>query len=914
MNNINLRIGSKNIKTIFNNANIKINNTNKYKKWLLNPLYPENLIENTVINSITGIEQSQNTYKASDYIEIPDDVKTISVVNPIIGEVGYHVFCIYDENKKFIKGSYSNPNYDWYFNIPKNSKYDHIDFKLPENAKYIRFNSSSSGYICGGYYLLDIPENIEFIHNGNSIYEVDSVEELKKINALPGDIIKTKGYYEAGDLGNAIYDIMTYDEFHKNLPNDIKVIRLNGNTLKTPVDGFGNHTLNNGLVAKLRLTGETTPEQWGAKSEESFNSCQSFVHMMAHIKTGKINLRKNGIYCLGLIYEDDTVENLKDNPYKSYMTGDLLGGQYFPKPIMANIKNVEFVGDNTTITIPNGVFGNSGMGILNFGGKINGLKFSGINFDGKGKYCSLPNKNSNHTIFYAPATFSSNHPAFKEIHPLYNKSNRSYDNGYVYNLEISNCSFKDAGATYKTSGDAGGDFILIVNPTAADNINIHNNHFESWGRWVFAIDLGGKGECLTNIKFDDNECIGSNAMNDDGSYIIEPDIDYDEWRWRALGLIDFEAKKCFDNVSFQRNYIHGTAGWAINGCSRISKNFLIKDNYYHNTDGGYPYTFELYSGIGKNIIVENNVFPKRCSFRCGYFTDSVAFINNKGLKGVRTFGLCGDIIFENNRKLDYEDENSYNTHMWSHELNNYNADSEYTLEKVKERGVNISIKNNDYAILAKFSDQDDIEKTSFFNIETSFDSPVSKANIIDFNNKFIFDPTNIINLGQGVVLKGVRYSKPFEDSLLSGNMPYFEKDEIIATNCQKWGVIGGDFYKNKLIENFSNHGYNWKNYSEKNNFSKISIICTEAGMIPSGAEYGLRETCTHISYVLDKGLTLQDGSYVNTDDYIYWTKNGGKLTQIPEHKKGMETYTDEEGNTIDLYYIGKVLKAKLIVE
>lgn len=886
----------------------------KYKKWLLNPLYANNLIENNFINAITGNQQAQNTYKCTDFIEIPEGVKTISVVDTLYGGVGYHVFAVYDKNKNFIKGSYKNSTYDWYFDIPKNADYDHIDFDLPEGTKYIRFSSSSAGDICGGYYLSATPDIVEFKHESNNVYNVNTIADLKAVNAKTGDVIITSGYKSVGDLGNGTYDIMSYEEFHYNLPNDVKLINNSNNKpIKTPVDEYGNHTLNNGLVAKLRLDGEIRPEQWGAVAVESFNSCQAFVHMFAHVKTGTIKFKKDGTYCLGLIYDTDTISSFKDNPYKTYMTGNLLGGQFYSKPIMANIHNVEFIGDNTTITIPKNVFGNTGMGIFNFGGKIDGLKFSGFNFDGKGRYCSYPNKNSNHTLFYTPATFTSNHPSFKELHPLYDEKSNTFKDGYFLNVEVTECFFKDAGANYKKAGDFGGDFILIVNPSALDNLNIHHNHFESWGRWVLAIDLGGNGECLTNIKFEDNECLGSIAKDSDGNYIVEPTYGDNFWRWRALGLIDFEAKKCFDGVSFQRNYVHGTAGWAINGCSRVSKNFVIKDNYYNNQEGGYPYTVECYSGMTKDWVIENNDFPARCSFKMGYFTDGMTFRNNRGLNGIRTFGLCGDIIIENNRSI--EEKPSGTTILWSHESNNYETDPQYTIDKVRERGVNIVFKNNDYSLSAKFTDTDNIEKTSFFNYDFEFDKPIQKANIIDFNNGIILDPTDIEMVGQSIIFKGCRISKPFTDRNMCGNLFYVEEGQTVAIPNNTWGVVGGDFYKNKLIEDFSKYNnYNWGTYMSWNNINSISIICTESGLLPGGSEYGFRDQCTHISYILDKNLTLQDNAYVSTDDDIYWTKNGGKLTQIPNHKEGMQTYTDEEGNTIDLYYIGKVLKAKIVCE
>lgn len=50
-------------------------------------------------------------------------------------------------------------------------------------------------------------------------------------------------------------------------------------------------------------------------------------------------------------------------------------------------------------------------------------------------------------------------------------------------------------------------------------------------------------------------------------------------------------------MELQRNLIVGSAGWAINGNSRVSEDFLIKDNIWLHQGGGYPYLIEFYSGL-----------------------------------------------------------------------------------------------------------------------------------------------------------------------------------------------------------------------------------------------------------------------------------------------------------------------------
>ena len=914
---------------------------NKYKRWLFNPLLSENIAKGDSLNSIKGIVDKGSTiYNSSDYVEIPDGVKTISVVNAIDNQVGYHVFNVYDKDKKFIKGSYKNTSYDWYFDIPNNADYDHIDFELPEGSKYIRFGSSSAGNVCGAYYLSDTPEIIEFIHESNNEYTVNTVKELKTLDVKSGDIVTTLGYNKIGDEGNAVYDIITYEEFYHLLPNDIKLLKSNNKIIKTPVDEFGNHTLNNGLIAKLRLTGETTPEQWGAVAQESFNSCQAFVHMFAHIKTGKIKLKKDGVYCLGLIYNEDTINSFKDNPYKAFMTGNLLGGQLYSKPIMANIHEVEFIGDNTTITIPENVFGNNGMGILNFAGKIDGLKFEGINFDGKGRCCNYPNKNSNHTIFYTPATVSSSHPATKDIHPLLCEGSLESDKGSFKNFEINNCYFYDAGAMYRQAGDYGGDFILIVNPTIMNNVNIHHNRFEAWGRWVFAIDLGGQGECLKNIKFNNNVCIGANAyeeVNEDGSYKYLINLDkkeflklnpnyteagldraLDNWRWRGLGFIDFEAKKCFDNVELIGNTIIGPGGWAINGNSKVSRNFLIKDNYWKHVGGGYPYGFELYSGMSSDITFENNQLHG-VKIKPGLFTNNFTFVNNYITNTIRTFGLAGTIRMENNRT----NENSVGI-LWEHVSNNY-YDDFIPMSKAKEDRIKVIYKNNDCFFSGNFNNFTELEKdmAEYFDFDVEYNE-IRKSVLTAFNTNLEIDLSKVKYSGQQVIFNGAQVSSPYLISDAGFSVVKFKKGQIAIKSLNKMSSVKGKYFKEDLVSDFRSYGtfgYNWGAYADKNGYKNIDLVCIEEGYLPGTGEYGFANQCTHVNYLLNSGKKL-DNTYICTDDDVYFVSLAGKLFEIPTHKEGKKIYTHTTVNkdgtttedTIELFYIGKLGKFELRCE
>lgn len=863
----------------------------EYKVWLFNALYDTNYVKNEFANALTGNFQPQNNYNHTDYIEIPSDIKELVLTRPINGNIIYHLGAFYDKDKKFMYGVSSNTSINTKYHITEET----LKITLEGNEKYFVLSSSSDGNLPNAYYisLEEIKNEKVFIHESDSIYNANTVEELKIIEAKTGDTIITRGYYKVGDNGEARYDIVTYEEYISLLPKDIQFIKdTKGNFVFAPVDEFGNHTLNNGLVAKLRLTGETTPEQWGAKGDGVSNNCQAFTHMFAQIKTGKIIFKENATYSLGMIYEGDTITSFKDNPYKGYMCGNLLGGQLYGKPIMANIKDVEFVGNNAKIELLNDQFGSSGMGLFNFAGRIDGLKIHDLNFDGKGRklYYTTGNKNTNHTLFYAPSTFTSNSILLKSIHPLYLEKEEKFDSGYFKNVEINNCYFYDAGAMYRTAGDWGGDFILVVNPTAMDNVNIHHNRFEAWGRWVFAIDLGGNGECLTNCKFEDNTCIGNNAKDENDNFLIEtpvggiPNNGESQWRGRALGLIDFEAKKCFDNVSIQRNYIHGAAGWAINGASRITQNVIIKDNYWYHCGGGYPYTLEFYSGEAKNWIIDNNDFVVKPGIKLGLNTNNIKITNNKNI-AVRFLGLQGNIDIENN-ETDY----GFN-------IDSMNAPTYLTEE---ERNVNLIFKNNKAGISGNLN-------FPFMHYDFSGNT-INGINLIDFTTHSDIGSSNQIvntnpNYSQHFHAFGFRFTSPMEKPNIGS---YWKSGDIIHESTKNFGLVNSDFYKN-LIDNFSKYNWNFTNYIKQKKLKDIKMLCTEDGIVPGVGAWGFSNQFTGWNDA--KGKKFQDKSYVYTEDNLYYIEKGGTLeiNNKPTHTDGVSICGECE-----LQWVDKIAKVELI--
>ena len=910
----------------------------EYKVWLFNALYDTNYVENEFVNALTGNFQSQNTYKHTDYIEIPSGVKELTLTLPICGNVGYHVGAFYDKDKKFLYGV--SPNASSKYHMTEET----LKITLEGNEKYLVLGSSSSGDLANAYYISSEEAKKVFVHESDSVYSVNTVEELKTIEAKTGDTIITKGYYEIGDNGEAIYDIVTYEEYATLLPKDIQLVKnTKGSLVPTPVDEFGNHTLNNGLVAKLRLIGETTPEQWGAKGDGVSNDCQAFVHMFGQIKTGRIIFKENATYLLGLIYEDDTITSFKDNPYKAYMCGGLLGGQFYSKPIMANINDVEFVGNNALITIPDNVFGNGGMGILNFAGKIRGLHIHDLRFNGKGGTLRSPNKNSNHTIFYAPSTYMSNSTLLKGIHPLYDSKTDSFSSGYFLDVEINNCEFFDAGAMYKRAGDYGGDFILIINPTIMDNLNVHHNKFEAWGRWVLAVDLGGYGECMTNVKFNDNICIGANARewdeenygalsNEDGSYkyIIDRNKapkwlqDYDKkfntnviddtWRWRGLGWIDFEAKKCWKNLECQRNVVVGSTGWAINGNSRVSENVLIKDNIWLHQGGGYPYELEFYSGFAKNWTFDNNVL---CGgLKVGLTSENITVKNNRGSGTFRMFGLQGDIVFENNKHHP-------NDGLYYHKLLSLegNRRPDYLPEDVPQK-AKITFIGNDSSLAGNLNYNQpyidfDIHDNSFDNLD-----------IANFYQKDLGynDYSKWVN--GGVAYNGFHLTGNNQTKKLCPFGTYCREGETIIESIKEVGitVLQTTYHNTDILTPEQIKVIRWNNNNYQTlvgctingvKYNDFKMICTEEGIIPQASKYGFRFVMSDWRDFITTGNSLQNNAYIYYNRNLYLctgTTEGVNTDQgrVDVNNPPIHTEGTEVCGTVYLKWIGKLGMAKLI--
>ena len=141
-------------------------------------------------------------------------------------------------------------------------------------------------------------QTLDFVVEENKTGEIlNNVEYMKTLDLQEGSTYTTNGYYFVNDNGQATYDIMSYDDYYNSLPEDCKFMNEIGlSFFKTTVNGYGDHILNNGLVAKVRRGMEVTPEQWGCIGDGVTDNVSQMVAMFALNKTGKITFRQDALY------------------------------------------------------------------------------------------------------------------------------------------------------------------------------------------------------------------------------------------------------------------------------------------------------------------------------------------------------------------------------------------------------------------------------------------------------------------------------------------------------------------------------------------------------------------------------------------------------------------------------------------
>ena len=667
-----------------------------------------------------------------------------------------------------------------------------------------------------------------------------TVEDMKKAELSLGDIVYTLGYYSENDGGSSVYEIKDYNYYLNSwLPSDCRKVGYAKNKLgtdlmlmDTPVDEYGNHTLDNGLVACLIDKENIKAEQYGAIGDGKFDNSEVFIHLFAHMKKGVLSFKKDAIYLMPQRKQKNIPSIYKTlaNPYQPYMCGR---NGFCQRPILANIDGVEIVGDNSTLKIADNDWNTKGMAdfsMINLYRVIRNLTIHGIIFDSNGLTMGETNSVENHGLAWKAGNTTIDGD---KIAPIGNDGVVSE----ISNVEIYNCEFKNGG-TAKIINDCGGDGILIINPMDnSHDIDIHDNKFTNWGRWCFAIDLGGSGERLTNVKFNNNTCIqNEDNLNLGGKY-------------RGLGWIDFEARKCFENLEFKNNYVYGISGFAFNGAGKMTNNVTILGNKIIKPSGrayqgAYPYMWNFYGVQMKDLIFENNDFSQaNGSISLGYTSYNILVKNNifpTTSDALSIKGVYGDIIIEGNSRSDnkklvgFAENLSMPTYLTDNEINNPKC--------------NIKFINNNGGIAGKIFDSTNKGKYNFINL-TIEGNTMALCNIIAWDSiNFTFDPNQIVSSTIAFSCRGAIFTSPTSynyKSIPNGGGTYNTGDVVAQSSAKK-------------------------------------TICTSTGYVPMQGSFGLADSDS----IFKSGMTVTKDMHIYTDTDLYIATAAGTLGTALNHKTG----------------------------
>ena len=387
------------------------------------------------------------------------------------------------------------------------------------------------------------------------------------------------------------------------------------------------------------------------------------------------------------------------------------------------------------------------------------------------------------------------------------------------------------------------------------DINIHDNKFINWGRWVFAIDLGGNGECIENVKFNNNICVQDEKnLSSVG-------------KSRGLGWIDFEAKKCFKNLEVNNNYIYGANGWAFNGNDKVSenisvvKNTIITPNYIWASK--YPYNFNFYYVQTKNLIFEDNDFSKSIGTnKLGNVLYNASIKRNKFSNSpLSIYKPYGDILIEDNEKGDMGIIVGI---AIIGELPNT-----LTKEEKDNPYCNISFNRNKGGFSGNIFDVDNPGKYRYINLNIE-ENRCSRFNLIalDCINRFVFNPKQI-------------------------------NSDCLAFSCR------GAVFTDKTTYNYAKRINGGGIYREGETIAENDTertICTSSGYVPMQGSAGYCDNDIPLTYNRKVGKN----SLIYSSDKLYVAKNNGVLSG--------EVTEDVEGNIysgdVSLLYVTDLAKFK----
>ena len=765
--------------------------------------------------------------------------------------------------------------------------------------------------------------------------EVALKSNLLSLNVEEGTIVKTKGYYAINDGGQAVYEIMSYDNWWNQLPLDLKLVTYHNDRLgvnpmfyKNPVDNFGNHKLKNGMVAKLlpNLDGYVRTEQWGL-FEGRYDNCRALVHCFANnTRDCKILFPKNKNYT----FYDSRVTEVRDRKDEiffnlpSWLKSVCGNGNEYAlvhstrrtaSPVIGNARNLEICGNGSTLRWGDGQV-NEAFGLIECGGFMDGLKIHGLVLDGNFKeQVYQKDKDGNKTTKKQinPSTgkeYETYQMVLTRAHGIsyfatgFNCSSVTSD-GYIKdgndkntgiklkelqnylgvedtskttfnNVEIYGCTIKNVG-TKIVQSDSGGDCILIINPIECNNVNIHNNKFLNWGRWAYAIDLGGNGERFYNHSFTQNICI-QDEENYSG-WVEDNRIKHD---YRGLGWIDFEARKCFTNLDVSENYVYGANGWAFNGNGKISENIKIENNNItrpsYDWTSIYPYAFSFYSVYPKDLSIKNNHI-KGGSINFGQIWYNVVLENNEflnaGVVPIKT--PFGNVSIKNNTGTGTRNQlwgisvsNELPSHITDETSPFYVAEKDYVANLVMENNAPEGISGN---VINKNSSAY-IKSLSLVFKNNKF----NRFNVNCYGIKEFYFTVDQLNPKIIWSARGCKtYNKVYSmDSYrpVPGGL-YYKEGDLVTDTIKNLTSFKGDYFTTL--------------FPIGNAYKNGDMYCTQEGVFPFIGQFGYCEN-DNLFKVNSKATA---GYFYYTVDNLYYALNTGTFGDTePTHAEGVELNGD----------------------
>lgn len=857
----------------------------------------------------------------------------------MIGKTGIiTIECIDGEGNVILSETHKDLKFGNYsYNAPEIENYT-LDDQTPKNVSISRAHKN---------------QKIQFKYSKNAVKPVDpetplpdanvtldTVEAMVNADLKEGDTVRTKGYYQINDNGAATYQIMTYDKWWESLPDYLKLVALHPDRIgcnavlyKNPVDEYGNHTLKNGLIAKIVQEDVVKVEQWGLFPQRKDNT-DALVHLFGNIHTGTIEFGKDAKYVMHYRKYNQGREKYKqimgelpfwlnENSFQNNEYSLISNCRVSSKPSLGNIKDLKLVGNNCEIKVADNEFSVGGSGsdfaIFEFGGVVDGLEITGFNFDcnglkQQGYYTMDKVKNadgttserkswnhmrtSNHTISYFSSAIGTdaikNLQVFKdhpELDPKVYGGQVPYEKTEFSNVNIHHNNFYRAGTIVDTS-DSGGDFVLIINPCKSENVFIEDNYFEDWGRWVFAVDLGGNGERFYNYKFNRNKCVQT-----ENNYIPREN---GEKPYRGLGFIDFECRKAFTNLEICDNYVKGANGFAFNGNGKISENITIENNTsdrsgYPGWRSIYPYSFTFYSVYAKNLKFNNNSITGG-SVGLGRTIYDLEMKNNS-FKDTGTVGLnmTGNCTVENNTGEGTRGQLftlGSNYAEWFTDKT-----SEYYIPK-EQRQTNIVFKNNGpggvCGTLIKISDPEYYKNTS----------------VVFEGNKFNKFAVNAYGL------KEFKFTKDQLKKETNGNPIVYAARGLITSDLKPsfgYGytpAVGGLHFKagEKVVESWKGLGRNTLRFFTTDlQYSEFmlrgELYCTKEGYVPIGGEFLLTNGDDYWS--ANKKCS-RNTFYIYNDNVYYCAEDGTFGEEPPTH-----TYGTVKNGTSRLMFFDKLAEVEI---